>query len=127
MTRRNRLSRSRDFDAVYRNGRSVASRYLVAYSFRPTAEDGAVARNDARLGLAVPRQVGDAVTRNRVKRRLRAAFGAASERLEPGHDYVLIARPGLAEAVENQGFAWLAERVEEALASAASADRDRAA
>lgn len=127
MTRRNRLSRSRDFDAVYRNGGSAASRYLVAYSFRPTAEHGAGARNDARLGLAVPRQVGDAVTRNRVKRRLRAAFSAASERLEPEHDYVLIARPGLAEAVENQGFAWLAERVEEALAGAASADRDRAA
>ena len=70
MTRRSRLSRSRDFDAVYRNGRSVSTRYLTLYAF-PRSEDE---DEEPRLGLAVSRQVGGAVTRNRLKRRLRAAF-----------------------------------------------------
>ena len=124
MTRRSRLSRSRDFDAVYRNGRSVASRYLVVYSLRPPPEDEGPDRSEARLGLAVPRQVGDAVTRNRVKRQLREAFDAQRDGLEAGRDYVLIARPGLAEALENQGFAWLTESVEEILARTESKQED---
>lgn len=109
MTRRHRLSRSRDFEAVYRKGRSVSTRFLVLYSF-PREEDGEGA---PRLGLAVSRQLGSAVERSRLKRRLRAAFEAVSGGLPPGYDYVLIARPGLAEAVESRGFGWLEERVGE--------------
>ena len=70
MKRRHRLSRSRDFDAVYRHGRSVSTRYLVLYAFPREEGDG----EGPRLGLAVSRQLGGAVERNRLKRRLRAAF-----------------------------------------------------
>ena len=38
----------------------------------------------------------------------------------PGHDYVLIVRPGLPEAVETRGFEWLQERVAEVLAKRAA-------
>jgi ribonuclease P protein component len=107
--RQHRLSRSRDFDTVYRKGRSVSTRFLVLYSFpREDDPDGA-----PRLGLAVSRQLGGAVQRNRLKRRLRSSFDDLSTRLPVGHDYVLIARPGLAEAVETRGYPWLAERVDE--------------
>jgi ribonuclease P protein component len=109
MKRRNRLSRSRDFDAVYRQGRSAGTRYLVLYSF-PRDEDS---EGEARLGLSVSRRLGGAVERTRLKRHLRAALDELLPRLPPGHDYVLIARPGLGEAVESRGFAWLFERVEE--------------
>jgi ribonuclease P protein component len=112
MKRRHRLSRSRDFDAVYRKGTSVSTRYLVVYSF-PRPED---AGSPPRLGLAVSRQVGSAVVRNRVKRRLRACFGDLAESLPAGRDYVLIVRPGLPEAAEARGFAWLCDRVAEVLA-----------
>ena len=61
MKRANRLSRSRDFDAVYRHGRSVSSRFLVLYWF-PQEEAGS-----PRFGFSVPRSVGGAVERNRVK------------------------------------------------------------
>lgn len=108
MKRRHRLSRSRDFDAVYRQGRSVATRYLVLYSF--PREDPA---EGPRLGLAVSRQLGGATERNRMKRRLRAAFDELSEELPAEKDYVLIARPGLPELVETRGFPWLRERVRE--------------
>ena len=110
MKRRNRLSRSRDFDAVYRHGRSVSTRYLVLYTFPRQDETGNV---EPRLGLAVSRQVGGAAERNRVKRLLRAAFDELATDLASGHDYVLIVRPGFAEAAESRGFPWLLERVRE--------------
>ena len=98
MRRRNRLSRSRDFDAVYRHGRSVSTRYLVLYTFPRTGDDDP--GPEPRLGLAVSRKVGGAVERNRLKRQLRAAFDATAADVAPGRDYVLIVRPGLAETVE---------------------------
>jgi ribonuclease P protein component len=111
MRRRNRLSRSRDFDAVYRHGRSVSTRYLVLYTFPRSGEDEAGL--EPRLGLAVSRKVGGSVERNRLKRRLREAFDRIADRVEPGRDYVLIVRPGLAETAEARGFEWLLERVRE--------------
>jgi ribonuclease P protein component len=112
MKRRNRLSRSRDFDSVYRRGRSASTRYLTLYWF-PRNGDDPDRPHEPRLGLAVSRKVGGAVARNRVKRRLRAAFDELKETLPGGHDYVLIARPGLGEAAESHGFPWLTERVSE--------------
>jgi ribonuclease P protein component len=111
LSRRHRLSRSRDFDAVYRKGRSVSTRYLVLYAF-PREEDP---EGESRLGLAVSRQLGGAVERNRLKRRLRSAWEQLGPASQAGHDYVLIARPGLSEAVDARGPAWLGERVAEVL------------
>ena len=121
MKRRQRLSRSRDFDAVYRRGRSVSTRYLLLYSF-PRSDDADVGE-PARLGLAVSRKVGGAVARNRLKRRLRAAFDELGQATVAGYDYVLVARPGLADAAEANGFAWLTQRVADALRLAGDADR----
>jgi ribonuclease P protein component len=111
LTRRHRLSRSRDFDAVYRQGRSVSTRYLVLYAF-PREEDP---EGEPRLGLAVSRQLGGSVDRNRLKRRLRAAWEELGSTSRAGHDYVLVARPGLTEAVASRGSSWLRERVAEVL------------
>jgi ribonuclease P protein component len=113
--RRNRLSRSRDFDAVYRHGRSVSTRYLVLYWF--PREDGS---DEPRLGLAVPKATGGAVVRNRIKRQLRESWRARLEQVPRGRDYVLIARPGLPDAVEARGADWLGDRVDEVLAKAAA-------
>ena len=111
--RRHRLSRSRDFDAVYRQGRSVSTRYLVLYWFGREADD-----QPPRVGLAVPRKVGGAVKRNRLKRQLREVWNALLGELPPDHDYVLVVRPGLAEAAESRGSGWLRERVTEVLQKA---------
>jgi ribonuclease P protein component len=108
--RANRLSRSRDFDAVYRQGRSVSSRFLVLYWF-PQEEPAA-----PRFGFSVPKAVGGAVERNRIKRQLRDVWRERLERVPEGHDYVLIVRSGLPDAVAANGFEWLGERVDEVLA-----------
>jgi ribonuclease P protein component len=108
--RTNRLSRSRDFDAVYRHGRSVSTRFLVLYWF------GQEEPAEPRFGLSVPRAVGNAVARNKIKRQLRELWRERLERVPGGRDYVLIVRPGVAEAATANGFEWLAERVDEVLA-----------
>jgi ribonuclease P protein component len=110
--RRHRLSRSRDFDTVYRRGRSVSTRYLVLYWFAREGDSG-----PPRLGIAVPRAIGGSVVRNRIKRQLREAWRTRLP--ESSSDYVLVVRPGLPEAVETRGFEWLIERVEEVLGKAA--------
>jgi len=116
MQRRHRLSRSRDFDAVYRRGRSVSTRFLTLYWFTREEDDG-----DPRLGLSVPKKaVAGAVARNRIKRRLRELWRTRVEALPSGRDYVLIVRPGLAEAAEERGAEWLGERVDEVLGKAAA-------
>lgn len=114
MHRRYRLSRSRDFDAVYRHGRSVSTRFLVLYWF--PREDG----EEPRLGIAVPKGAGGAAVRTKIKRQLREVWRARLETLPPAHDYVLIVRPGLVQSAESKGFDWLGERVDEVLGKAAA-------
>lgn len=110
MERRYRLSRSRDFDTVYRHGHSTSTRFFTLYTF--PREEG----DEPRLGLAIPKSVGTAVKRNRLKRTLREVW-RVKER-PGGIDFVLVARPGLAEAAESHGFPWLAERVDEVIGKA---------
>jgi ribonuclease P protein component len=110
--RRRRLSRSAEFERVYRQGRSKGNRFLVLYAF-PREDDD----EGPRLGLSVGRRVGGAVDRTRVKRVLREAFWEEAQRLPAGSDYVVVARPeslGLAEREGMTGIrAALAELVDE--------------
>jgi len=114
LQRRHRLSRSRDFDAVYRHGRSVSTRFLVLYWF--PREEG----EEPRLGIAVPKGAGGSAVRSKIKRQLRETWRARLETLPPACDYVLIVRPGLVEGTQAKGFEWLGERLDEVLGKAAA-------
>ncbi len=97
---RGRLSRSADFDRVFRAGRSHAGREFVLYVF-PRGEGAATG---PRLGLSVSRKVGGAVERNHVKRLLREAFAVEGERLGLGTDAVVVARREASGLAEREGL-----------------------
>jgi ribonuclease P protein component len=105
--RRSRLSRSAEFDRVYRQGRSQANRYLVLYAFPRGGDEG------PRLGLSVSRKVGGAVDRNRIKRLLREVFATEEPSLPRGYDLVIVARPDLKELAEREGMEGIRGALEE--------------
>jgi ribonuclease P protein component len=89
-----RLRSSRDFQRVYRFGRSWAHPLAVLHvAPRPEAEG-------IRIGFSVSRKVGKAVRRNRAKRRLRELVRArlAARSWRPGFDAIFVARPGADKA-----------------------------
>jgi len=113
--RTGRLSRSAEFDRVYRQGRSVANRYLVLYAFPRAAEE------PARVGLSVGRKVGGAVERNHLKRLLREACARQADALPAGHDIVVVARAPARELGETDGVAGVEAALGELLAKAPGA------
>jgi ribonuclease P protein component len=87
MRREQRLRQGADFERVRANRRSWAHPLLVC-SLAASPEPG-----PSRFGFVVGRRIGNAVTRNRVKRRLREVARSISPRVRPGFDLVFIARP----------------------------------
>jgi ribonuclease P protein component len=86
-----RLTRRRDFLAAAKGLRASAGAFVV--QARRRAEDGDAEEGPARIGFTVSRQVGNAVERNRVRRRLREMVRlSGGGGMHGGHDYVLIGR-----------------------------------
>ena len=79
------LKKNKDFQAVYRKGKSFANRYLVMYIM----ENGT---DQNRVGISVSKKVGNSVVRHRIKRLIKESYRIQEECFLSGFDIVIIAR-----------------------------------
>lgn len=91
MKRDHRLKKNKEFQAVFRARKSKANRQFVVYHL--DRQDG----HTFRFGLSVSKRVGNAVVRNRIKRRIREVIRELEPRLAKPKDYVIIARKPTAD------------------------------
>ena len=94
LARASRLTTGRDFSETIRRGHRAGSRTVVVH----LATGSSAGPDVTRAGLVVARTVGNAVTRNRVKRRLRTLVGQRLATLPPGSRLVVRALPASAVA-----------------------------
>ena len=87
-----RLQRNGDFRFIFAKGNSVANRLYVLYVIRKDSS------RPSRVGFSVSKKVGNAVVRNRVKRRMREIVRKQLRRFSKGYDLVFIARKDAASA-----------------------------
>ena len=79
------LKKNRDFQLIYKEGRSRANRYLVLY-----VRENGLTKN--RFGVSVSKKVGKSVVRSRVTRLIRESYRLTEEQIAKGYDIVVIAR-----------------------------------
>lgn len=85
-----RISKSKEYNNTYNSGLKIPGKYLIAYVLTNNLPVN-------RFGIVASKKIGNAVTRNRARRRLRAIAENSTDRLKAGHDIVLIARQGISK------------------------------
>ncbi|MET0785461.1 MAG: ribonuclease P protein component [Paenisporosarcina sp.] len=86
MNKHQRVKKNVEFQKIFKRGKSFANRQFVVYCFEKEGQE------DFRIGLSVSKKIGNAVTRNRIKRYMRQAFLEMKDEIKPNMDYVIIAR-----------------------------------
>lgn len=84
-----RVKKERDFQTVFTNSNSVANRRFVVYILDKPEQV------HFRVGISVGKKIGNAVTRNAVKRKIRSALSHYEDQLRDDVDFIVIARPGV--------------------------------
>ena len=79
--------KNKDFQVVYKKGKSHANKYLVMYIYRNETDDN-------RLGISVSKKIGNSVVRHRITRLIRESYRKQEDLFQNGWDIVVIARAG---------------------------------
>ena len=82
--------KNRDFQVVYKNGKSYANKYLVMYVLNNNTEEN-------RLGISVSKKVGNSVVRHRITRLIRESYRLQEDKFQSGYDIVIVARASAKE------------------------------
>ena len=85
------LKKNREFQMVYKKGKSFANKHIVMFVLKNN-------QSINRLGISASKKIGKAVVRNKQRRRLKEAFRALGTKAQKGHDIVIIPRVGISEA-----------------------------
>lgn len=95
MKKQYRIKKNVEFQKVFKHGKNVANRQFVIYFLKKEGQA------NFRIGLSVSKQIGNAVTRNRVKRLIRESFHQLKDDLPKSYDFVVIARKPSAQMTFN--------------------------
>lgn len=92
-----RVKKEKEFQYVFKNGKSYANKKFVVYR---------LPKNQAhfRVGISVGKKVGNAVTRNAVKRKIRASIYEMKEMIDPSIDFLVIARPSVSDLTSKEVY-----------------------
>ena len=88
MKKRFRVKKEKDFNAIFKEGKSFANRKFVIYRLENDEQH-------FRVGLSVSKKLGNAVMRNQIKRRIRHILIEHKNQLVENVDFVVIARKGV--------------------------------
>lgn len=77
--------KNKDFQLIYKKGKSYANKYLVMYVLQNNMEEN-------RFGISVSKKVGNSVVRHRITRLIRESYRLNKETFDKGYDIVVIAR-----------------------------------
>lgn len=91
-----RIKKDSEFQSVFKGGKSFANRQFVVYMYKNELNV------PFRIGLSVSKKVGNAVTRNRIKRYVRQSFTELKAEILPGYDFIVIARQPAADMNGNE-------------------------
>jgi len=80
-----RIKKNSDFQTIYKKGKSVANRQFVVYTYNNKEN------KHFRLGISVSKKLGNAVTRNKIKRAIRENFKVHKQDII-AKDIIVIAR-----------------------------------
>ena len=82
----NSIKKNKDFQLVYKTGKSYANKYLVMYVMK---------NHDvrSRIGISVSKKVGNSVVRHHITRLIREIFRLNEDMIETGLDIIVVARP----------------------------------
>lgn len=81
------LKKNTDFQRVYRNGKSLANKYLIMYILRNESKWN-------RLGISVSKKVGNSVVRHHISRLIRESYRLQEDHFQCGLDIIVVVRPG---------------------------------
>ncbi len=81
------LKKNKDFQMVYKKGKSNANKYLVMYIMDNHTEQN-------RIGISVSKKVGNSIVRHRLTRLIRESYRLQEDKFQRGLDMIIIARAG---------------------------------
>lgn len=90
-----KIKENKDFVTLYKRGKFVAGKAVTIY-YRKNRF------GKTRMGITTGKKVGNAVTRSRCRRIIRAAYYANEEAFPKGYDYIIVARPYCGECKSTQ-------------------------